>query len=98
MKPQRFRNSLLFVGALAMMLVPAAVPAHASSKDIIALQTQVQQLLDQVQRIQSTLDSKFGVLQNLMNQTADEANKMTAAVSALQQRMDAQSEASNGKV
>jgi tol-pal system protein YbgF len=58
----------------------------------------VQQLLDQVQRLQSTFDTKFGVLQNLAEQTADEANKMTTAVNALQQKMDAESQASSGKV
>ncbi len=51
--------------------------AHAASKEIIELQTQVQQLLDMVQRLQSTLDTRFGVLQNLAQQTADDANQMT---------------------
>jgi hypothetical protein len=58
-------------------LSPLPVPAHAASKEIIELQTQVQQLLDMVQRLQSTLDTRFGVLQHLAQQTADNANQMT---------------------
>jgi tol-pal system protein YbgF len=98
MKPRILSSRFLAAAALAMIIAPAAVPAHAASKEIIELQTQVQQLLDQVQRLQSTFDTKFGVLQNLAEQTADEANKMTSAVNALQQKMDAESQASNGKV
>ena len=70
----------------------------AASKEIIELQTQVQQLLDMVQRIQSTLDTRFGVLQNLAQQTADNANQMTAAVNALQKKIAAESDATNGKL
>jgi len=73
-------------------------PAHAVSKEIIQLQTQVQQLLDMVQRLQSTLDTRFAVLQNLAQQTADEANQMTTAVNTLQKKMDAQDEALSGKL
>jgi tol-pal system protein YbgF len=68
------------------------------SKEIVELQTQVQQLLDQVQRLQSTLDTKMGVLQHLAEQTADEANQMTTAVTALQQKLSTQSDATNGKL
>jgi tol-pal system protein YbgF len=64
----------------------------------VELQTQVQQLLDQVQRLQSTLDTKMGVLQHLAEQTADEANQMTTAVTALQQKLNAQNDAAGGKL
>jgi hypothetical protein len=50
-----FRFSVLL---LAAMLV-TALPAHAASKEMIELQTQVQQLLDMVQRLQSTVDSRL---------------------------------------
>jgi TolA-binding protein len=64
----------------------------------VELQTQVQQLLDQVQRLQSTLDTKMGVLQHLAEQTADEANQMTTAVNALQQKLNTQNDATGGKL
>ena len=62
------------------------------------LQTQVQQLLDMVQRLQSTLDAQMGVLQHLAEQTADEANQMTTAVNALQQKLNTQNDATGGKL
>jgi tol-pal system protein YbgF len=82
----------------AMLLASAPLPARAASKEIIELQTQVQQLLDMVQRLQSTMDTRFGVLQHLAEQTADDANRMTATVTALQQKLNAQSDAVNGKL
>jgi TolA-binding protein len=92
------RNRLLTAVFLAMVLASAPAPARAASKEIIELQTQVQQLLDMVQRLQSTLDSRFGVVQHLAEQTADNANQMTAAVNALQKKIEVQSEAGNGKL
>src|ERR1039458_2757332 len=93
-----FRNRLLAAGLFAMLLASAPVPAHAASKEIIELQTQVQQLLDMVQRLQSTFDSRFSVLQHLAEQTADDANRMTATVNSLQQKINAQAEAVSGKL
>jgi tol-pal system protein YbgF len=74
------------------------MPARAASKEIIELQTQVQQLMDNVQRIQSTLDSRFSVLQSLAQQTADDANRITATVTALQTKLAAQTDAMSGKL
>lgn len=62
------------------------------------MQTQVQQLLDMVQRLQSTLDTRFGVLQNLAQQTADQAKLMSTAVNDLQQKINVQNDAVSGKV
>jgi tol-pal system protein YbgF len=92
------RNRLLTAALLAVVVASAPRPAHAASKEIIELQTQVQQLLDQMQRLQSTMDTKFGVLQHLVEQTADTTNQMSVAVNALQQKINTQSEAGNGKL
>ena len=91
-------NRLLAAAVSGLLFVSSAAPAHAVSKEIVQLQTQVQQLLDMVQRLQSTLDSHFAVMQNLATQTADEANQMTAAVNTLQQKLNSQNDASNGKM
>jgi tol-pal system protein YbgF len=96
---QNFRTfRFRFVAAALLGAVLSSLPAHAASKEIIELQTQVQQLLDMVQRIQSTMDTRFGVLQNLAQQTADNATQMSATVNALQQKISAQSEATSGKL
>jgi TolA-binding protein len=96
--PRSIRNRLFAAAAFVLLLAPAGVPAHAVSKEIVELQTQVQQLVDMVQRLQSTMDSRFGVLQNLSQQTADEANQMTAAVNSLQQKLNTANDAVGGKV
>ena len=92
------RNRVLAAALFVAVLASAPTPAHAVSKEMIQLQTQVQQLLDMVQRLQSTMDSRFGVLQNLAQQTADQAKQMSSAVNDLQQKLNAQDEAINGKV
>ncbi|HUX28386.1 MAG TPA: hypothetical protein VMV39_06340 [Terracidiphilus sp.] len=92
------RNRFLAAATLGILLASAPVPAHAVAKEIIQLQTQVQQLLDMVQRLQSTMDQRFGVLQNLAQQTADNATQMSAAVNALQQKLNTENEAVNGKL
>ena len=92
------RRNILAAAVLGAVLTAAPRPAHAVSKEIIQLQTQVQQLLDMVQRLQSTMDTRFGVLQNLAQQTADQATQMSAAVNTLQQKLNGQNEALSGKV
>lgn len=92
------RNRLLAAAVLSFVFLASTPRAHAVSKEIVELQTQVQQLLDQVQRLQSTLDAKMGVLQHLAEQTADEANQMTTTVNALQQKLNAQNDATGGKL
>ena len=93
-----FRNHFFAAAVIAALFAFVPLRAHAASKEIIALQTQVQQLLDMVQRIQSTLDSRFGVLQNLAQQTADQATQMSATVNSLQQKINTENDALNGKL
>lgn len=83
---------------LAAMLITTTLPAHAASKEMIELQTQVQQLLDMMQRLQSTVDSRFGLVQHLVEQSTDSVNQMNTTVNALQQKLNAQTEASGGKL
>ncbi len=97
-KAHKLRSRLLAADCSPCLWSLCPSPAHATSKEIIELQTQVQQLLDMVQRIQSTLDTRFGVLQHLAEQTADNANQMTATVNALQQKINAQNDAIDGKL
>lgn len=92
------RKHLAAAAVLAAVLACAPPPAHAVSKEIIQLQTQVQQLLNMVQALQSSFDSRFGVLQNLAQQTANQAADMANAVNAMQKKIDAQSANINGKV
>jgi tol-pal system protein YbgF len=94
----KLRNRLLVAALVALALSASPRPAHAASKEIVELQTQVQQLLDMMQRLQTTLDTKFAVLQHLSEQTADNANQITATVNTLQQKINAQIDANGGKM
>jgi tol-pal system protein YbgF len=94
---QRIIRLRLPVLVLAAVL-SASLPAHAASKEIIELQTQVQQLLDMVQRLQSTVDSRFGLVQHLVEQSTDSVNQMGTAVAAMQQKLNAQNESTGGKL
>ena len=97
-KSSHFRQGLLAIAALILLFGPAARPAHAVSKEMVELQAQVQQLLDAVQRLQSTLDARMGVLDHQAQQTADQTTQVTAAVTALQQKINAQNDAMSAKL
>jgi tol-pal system protein YbgF len=76
----------------------AATPAFAVNKDMVQLQTQVQDLQEAVAHLQQSNDERMGVLKDLVQQTADSVNKMSATVQTLQQQMHTQQEASSNKV
>jgi len=83
--------------AIVALLV-AAPQARAASKEMIQLQTQVQQLQDSLQQMQQTNAEKMGVLQHLVEQTADSVNKMSSTMDTLAQTVKAQSDATSAKV
>lgn len=93
-----FHRRVVAAAILLAIIAMGPMRAHAASKEIIELQTQVQQLLDMVQRLQSTLDTRFGVLQHLVEQTADNANQMSQTVNALQQKINQQNDGLAGKI
>jgi TolA-binding protein len=97
-KSSSLRQRLLVVAALILLFGSAAMPAHAVSKETVELQTQVQQLLDAVQRLQSTLDTHMGVLEHQSQQTADQATQVTAAMTALQQKINSQNDSASAKL
>jgi TolA-binding protein len=81
------RRSLLALPFLAaLLLVPQ--PAHAVSKEIIQLQTQVQELTDMVQHLQQSNDEHMGLLQHLVEQSADNVNRMAQQMTALQAQLE----------
>jgi tol-pal system protein YbgF len=94
----RFRNAYSFLTLVALIVGTAPVRAESTKDTVVALQAQVQQLMDAMQRLQSTVDSKFGVLQHLVEQTADNANRVTASMDALEKKINTESEATNGKL
>lgn len=88
------RKTLIPLSAIAAILLLPAAPAHAASKEMIQLQTQVQQLQDMLQHLQQSNDERMGVLQHLVEQTADTVNRMSQTMSSIQQQVTAQAESS----
>jgi tol-pal system protein YbgF len=93
------RKTLIQITAVATLALLCPVPrANAASKEMIQLQQQVQTLQDMLQRLQQSNDERMGVLQHLVEQTADNVNRMSQAMTTLQQAVQAQNEGNGGKV
>jgi tol-pal system protein YbgF len=79
--------------AIALFALPIGLPhAFAVSKEMVQLQTQVQQLQDMVQHLQTSNDERMGVLVNLVQQNTDNMNKMMISVNGLQAALKAEND------
>jgi tol-pal system protein YbgF len=76
----------------------AVTPAWGVSKEIIELQTQVQQLQEQMTSMQRSFDERMGVMNSLVEKDTDTVNKATMALTALQATLEKQQGDSSGKV
>jgi tol-pal system protein YbgF len=86
MKIQRYSLVL----ALLAMLAAGVTPAWGVNKDMVQLQTQVQDLQDRIAHMQQSFDERMGVLQHLIEQSTDRANKVAASVTDLQTTLQKQ--------
>ena len=86
------------VFALFIVLCLAAIPASGVNKETIQLQTQVQQLQEQMTAMQRGFDERMGVMKNLVEQDTDAVNKVAAALTALQNTWQKQQGDSAGRV
>jgi tol-pal system protein YbgF len=98
MSISRVSRYLWIVPILAVMLAAPPVPVHAANKDMVQLQTQVQQLQEQMTAMKQSFDERMGVMKNLVEQNTDASNKTTAAINTLQQTLQKQQGDSAGKV
>ncbi len=92
-KPIRLASTAL----LAAVLINCT-PAFAVNKDMVQLQTQIQQLQDAVARLQQSNDERMGVMKDLIQQSADSVNRMSVTLETLQKQVASQQEAQNGKI
>jgi tol-pal system protein YbgF len=76
--------------ALLSTLWLAVAPAWGASKEMIQLQTQVQQLQEQMTAMQRSFDERMGVMKNLVEHDTDSTNKVLVALTALQATMQKQ--------
>lgn len=73
-------------------------PAFAANRDMIQLQTQVQQLQDSVARLQQSNDERMGVMKDLVQQSADAVNKMSSNMDDLKKQILVQQNAQGNKI
>ena len=90
------RISAFFASLLVIWL--GVVPAWGVSKEMVQLQTQVQQLQEQMTAMQRGFDERMGVMKNLVEQDTDAVNKVANAINALQQTLQKQQADGGGKV
>jgi tol-pal system protein YbgF len=83
---RRFSTAL----ALFSMLWLAVTPAWGVNKEMVQLQTQVQQLQEQMTAMQRSFDERMGVMKNLVETDNDAVNKLSGNLSALLAAMQKQ--------
>lgn len=84
--------------ALLGTVMVFTTPSFAANRDMIQLQTQVQQLQDAVARLQQTNDERMGVMKDLVQQSADAVNKMSSNMDDLKKQMLEQQAAQGNKI
>lgn len=93
MKTHRISTPLLIVIACWL-----SAPAWGVSKEMIQLQTQVQNLQDRIAQMQQSFDERMGVMKSLMDQNTDSMNKLAASMTALQSSLEKLQTENGGKV
>jgi tol-pal system protein YbgF len=91
-------RKLTSIVVMAMMVAAPATPAFAVSKEIIQLQTQVQDLADRMEKMQQSFDERMGVMQNLVAHSTDNVNQLTQSVQEMQKALQQQNADSQAKV
>lgn len=91
---RRCRRSAPVLLVFALLSVP---PAHAVSKEMVQLQTQVQEILDNLARLQQSNDQQMGVMKDLLQQNVDSVNKMSINVNGMQLKLQNQTDAQTAK-
>src|ERR1700680_5155251 len=76
--------------ALLSTLWLAATPVWGANKEMVQLQTQVQQLQEQMTAMQRSFDERMGVMKNLVEQDTDAVNKVANALNGLQTTLQKQ--------
>jgi tol-pal system protein YbgF len=83
--------------ALLSVLWLGVAPAWGVNKEMVQLQTQVEQLQQQMTAMQRSFDERMGVMKNLVEQDTDAVNKVAAALTSLQTTLAKQQADSGGK-
>ncbi len=93
-------NRILLALALstALVLLITVTPASAANRDIVQLQTQVDQLQQAMTQMKQSFDERMGVMKSMMEQNTVIANKVSAAIDNLQSSINRQQTDRAGQV
>ena len=91
MKINRFIALIIGAG----LMLPSA---FAANKDMVALQTQVQALQDQMARLQQSNDERFGAMRSLLEQNTDTLNRLANSLDAVSHSLQTTTTDQGGKV
>jgi tol-pal system protein YbgF len=90
-------HAVVLVALVAIILSLSAGPVSGASKEMIQLQTQVQQLQEQMTAMQRSFDERMGVMKNLVEQDTDAVNKVANALTTMQSIIQKQQADSGAK-
>src|SRR5580700_4075623 len=76
----------------------ALTPVWGASKEMIQLQTQVEDLKNQMTQMRQSFDERMGIMKNLMDQNTDSMNKAVTAITNLQNTLQKQQSDSGAHV
>jgi len=93
----RIQRSAIILSLLAALCL-SATPAWGVSKEIVQLQTQVQDLQERISHMQQSFDERMGVMQHLVEQSTDSVNKVAASITDLQSNLQKQQNDSGSRV
>src|SRR5437868_6770355 len=94
MRIQRLLTILVLLSSLWL----ATPSAWGISREIVQLQTQVQQLQDQMTHMQQSFDERMGVMKSLVEKSTDSINKVAATMGDLQSTLQKQQTDSGSRV
>ena len=75
---------------LLLVFVLAALPALPVSKEILQLQRDIALLQDQLSKLQRSVDERFAVTQQLLNQNLDASGKLSSSLAVLERVVQGQ--------
>ena len=75
---------------IALVLLATFTPASGANRDIVQLQTQVDQLQQAMTQMKQSFDERMGVMKSMMEQNTAIANKVSAAIDNLQSSLNRQ--------
>ncbi len=78
-----------------MLILLAAGPAYPQNREILQLQADMIRLSQQMNQLQSTLDSKNAVMQGLLEKVVDQVNGLSANLQRINQAIDSVKDAND---